>query len=146
MTQLVRRDLYGYLLLPAVIATIPAIDWAILGADLVNPARLAYFTVIAVGSVYLGVQRQDLGEASPISGRSAALAPVFASCLLGGLYFLIKYTGLNPGVVYQLLGCFLALLATSELLQPLIGLLLAGELTPTQSDDALSDEREKEVI
>ena len=146
-TTLVRRDLWAYAGLFGVVATIPAIEWSQLGGgnDVVNVVRLAYFTLVAIGSVYLGVQRQDLGEASPISGRNAALAPVFASLTLGGLYFLIKYTGLNPAVLYQCLGSFLALLATSELLQPIIGLALAGELL-TPASEQFSDEREGQIL
>ena len=146
-TTLVRRDLWAYAGLFSFVATIPAIEWSQLqgGNDLVNAVRLGYFLVVAIGSVYLGVQRQDLGEASPISGRSAALAPVFASVTLGGLYFLIKNTGLNPAVVYQGLGSFLALVATSELLQPIIGLALAGELL-TPVSEQFSDEREGEIL
>ena len=74
------------------LGSVPAVDWGtFLGADAANLARLAYFSLVAVGTVYLGVQRQDQGEASPIDGKSAALAPVFASVTLGGLYFVIKY-------------------------------------------------------
>jgi len=101
--------------------------------------------------VYLGVKRQDLGApapngavggdgdaifatpifatpifASPISSRSAALAPLFASAVLGGLYAILKFTELDPGAVYRLAACLFALLATSDLLQPLLGLAVAG--------------------
>jgi hypothetical protein len=97
-TTVVRRDLFAYTGLGALVLGVPAVDWNALGGiDYVNGARLAYFSVVAIGSVYLGVQRQDLGESAPITGQSAALAPLFASVTLGGLYFLIKYTGLNPG-------------------------------------------------
>ena len=76
-TMVVGRDLVGYVGMIGLVAIGPAIDWVnIGGADLVNPARLLYFSAVAVGSVYLGVQRQDIGEASPISGKTAALAPV----------------------------------------------------------------------
>ena len=54
--------------------------------------------------------------------------PLFASATLGGLYLLIKYTDLNPGTLYQFFACLFALLATSDLLQPLLGLAATGEL------------------
>ena len=113
----------------AFVAAVPAIEWnAIGGADLANAVRLGYFTILALGSVYLGVRRQDLGDASPVSGRNAALAPLFAGAVLGGLYFLIKYSTLNPALLYQFFGCLFALLATSEVLQPFLGLALSGNL------------------
>jgi len=145
-TQVVRRDLYAYIGLAGVVGACPAIDWAGLGgSDLVNGARLFYFTAVAIGTVYLGVQRQDLGEASPISQQSAAIAPIFASITLGGLYLLVKYTGFNPGALYQFFACLFALLATSDLLQPLLGLTLAGALL-TPAGEAFGDEREAEIM
>ena len=91
-TVLIRRDLLPYGALIA-LGLAPAFDWVSLGGpDAVNAARLAYYLVLSVGSVYLGVQRQDLGAASPIGEKQAALAPVFASVTLGGLYLLIKCT------------------------------------------------------
>ena len=96
----------------AFVAAVPAISWnAIGGLDLANAVRLGYFTILALGSVYLGVRRQDLGDASPVSGRNAALAPLFAGAVLGGLYFLIKYSTLNPALLYQFFGCLFALLS-----------------------------------
>ena len=145
-TQIIRRDLYSYVGLIAIVAAVPAIDWAGLGgADAVNAARLAYFTVVAIGSVYLGVKRQDIGETSPISGNSAALAPIFASVTLGGLYLCLKYTGLNPGSLYQFFACLFALLATADLLQPLLGLGLANELLAPASQD-FGEKREAEIM
>ena len=145
-TEVVRRDLGFYVALVATVGTVPAIDWgAIGGTDLVNGARLAYFIAVAIGSVYLGAKRQDLGEASPITGQSAALAPLFASATLGGLYLLIKYTDLNPGTLYQFFACLFALLATSDLLQPLLGLAVTGELG-TPADEPFDDEREAEIM
>ena len=88
-TVLVRRDLLPYGALIA-LGLAPVFDWASLGPDAVNAARLAYYLAIAIGTVYLGTQRQDLGASSPIGEKQAALAPVFASFTLGGLYLLIK--------------------------------------------------------
>ena len=145
-TEVVRRDLYLYGALVSTVATVPAVDWnAIGGSDLLNGARLGYFIAVALGSVYLGGKRQDLGEASPITGKSAALAPLFASATLGGLYLLIKYTELNPGTLYQFFACLFALLATSDLLQPLLGLAVTGELG-TPADEAFGEEREAEIM
>lgn len=128
----------------AFVAAVPAIEWnAIGGADLANAVRLGYFTILALGSVYLGVRRQDLGDASPVSGRNAALAPLFAGAVLGGLYFLIKYSTLNPALLYQFFGCLFALLATSEVLQPFLGLALSGNLL---DEEALSDEQETDMM
>ena len=94
-TQIVRRDLFGYVGLISLVAATPAIDWnGIGGNELSNIARLSYFTVVAIGSVYLGVRRQDIGETAPITGKSAALAPFIATATLGGLYLIIKYTAL----------------------------------------------------
>ena len=125
-TQVVRRDLGAYVGLTSIVALVPAVDWAGLGPETSNVARLLYFSAVALGSVYLGVKRQDLGESSPISSRSAALAPLFASAVLGGLYAILKFTELDPGAVYRLAACLFALLATSDLLQPLLGLAVAG--------------------
>eukprot|EP00316_Scyphosphaera_apsteinii_P011971 CAMPEP_0119315888 /NCGR_PEP_ID=MMETSP1333-20130426/37576_1 /TAXON_ID=418940 /ORGANISM="Scyphosphaera apsteinii, Strain RCC1455" /LENGTH=411 /DNA_ID=CAMNT_0007321383 /DNA_START=187 /DNA_END=1422 /DNA_ORIENTATION=+ len=145
-TELLRRDLAGYMCLIAIIGSVPMIDWVLIGgSELANNARLAYFTTVAIGTVYLGSQRQDLGETSPISGKSAALAPIVASTVLGGLYILIKYTGLNPGVVYQFFACLFALLAMSDLLQPLFGLLTAGELL-TPATEAFGEKQESEIM
>jgi minor histocompatibility antigen H13 len=128
----------------AFVAAVPAIEWnAIGGADLANAVRLGYFTILALGSVYLGVRRQDLGDASPVSGRNAALAPLFAGAVLGGLYFLIKYSTLNPALLYQFFGCLFALLATSEVLQPFLGLALSGNLL---DEELLSDEQETDMM
>ena len=104
------------------------------------------FSLIAVGSVYLGVQRQDIGEASPIDGKSAALAPIFASVTLGGLYLVIKYTGLNPGALYQFFACLFALLAASDLLQPIAGLGLAGALLDDPAEQPYDERREAEIM
>ena len=135
------RDLFGYVGLISLVAATPAIDWnGIGGNELSNIARLSYFTVVAIGSVYLGVRRQDIGETAPITGKSAALAPFIATATLGGLYLIIKYTALDPGTFYRGVACLFALLSTSELLQPLLGLAIAGELTP--ADYAFTDERE----
>lgn len=143
-SEVARRDLYGYAGLMAFVAAVPAIEWnAIGGADLANAVRLGYFTILALGSVYLGVRRQDLGDASPVSGRNAALAPLFAGAVLGGLYFLIKYSTLNPALLYQFFGCLFALLATSEVLQPFLGLALSGNLL---DEEALSDEQETDMM
>ena len=145
-TEVVRRDLYLYGALIATVGVVPAFDWNVIGgSDLTNGARLIYFIVVAIGSVYLGGKRQDLGEASPITGQSAALAPIFASVTLGGLYLLIKYTELNPGTLYQFFACLFALLATSDLLQPLLGLAATGELG-TPADESFGEEREAEVM
>ena len=143
-SEVARRDLYGYAGLMAFVAAVPAIEWnAIGGADLANAVRLGYFTILALGSVYLGVRRQDLGDASPVSGRNAALAPLFAGAVLGGLYFLIKYSTLNPALLYQFFGCLFALLATSEVLQPFLGLALSGNLL---DEELLSDEQETDMM
>ena len=99
-----------------------------------------------MGSVYLGVQRQDIGEASPIDGKSAALAPIFASVTLGGLYLVIKYTGLNPGALYQFFACLFALLAASDLLQPIAGLGLAGALLDDPVEQPYDERREAEIM
>ena len=145
-TQVVRRDLFGYVGLISLVAATPAIDWnGIGGNELSNIARLSYFTVVAIGSVYLGVRRQDIGETAPITGKSAALAPFIATATLGGLYLIIKYTALDPGTFYRGVACLFALLSTSELLQPLLGLAIAGELT-RPADYAFDDEREKEIM
>ena len=143
-TEVVSRDLPGYVSLLA-LGAIPAVEWTAFGGpDALNAARLAYFSLIAVGTVYLGVQRQDFeAQASPISKESAALAPIFASAVLGGLYLVIKYTGLNPGALYQFFACLLALLACSDLLQPFLGLALSGELGTEQP---LGEARESEVM
>ena len=62
-TQVVRRDLGAYVGLTSIVALVPAVDWAGLGPETSNVARLLYF---------LGVKRQDLGESSPISSRSTS--------------------------------------------------------------------------
>ena len=50
-TQVVRRDLFGYVGLISLVAATPAIDWnGIGGNELSNIARLSYFTVVAIGS------------------------------------------------------------------------------------------------
>jgi len=145
-TNVVRRDLAAYLALAAFVSAVPAVDWIGLGgANVGNIARLLYFEVVAVGTVYLGVKRQDLGDASLISDKSAALAPVFASVALGGLYFLIKYTDLNPATIYQFTACLFAFLATSELLEPLLGLAAAGELGAPATEE-FDEEREAEIM
>jgi len=141
-TEIVQRDLVGYASLLA-LGVVPAVDW---GPDAVNPARLAYFSLVAVGTLYLGVQRQDIGEASPIDGKSAALAPVFASVTLGGLYLVIKYTGLNPGGLYQFFACLFALLAASDLLQPIAGLGLAGALLDDPAEQPYDEKREADIM
>ena len=145
-TEIVQRDLVGYASLLA-LGAVPAVDWvSLIGPDAVNPARLAYFSLIAVGTVYLGVKRQDIGEASPIDGKSAALAPVFASVTLGGLYLIIKYTGLNPGALYQFFACLFALLAATDLLQPVAGLGLTGALLDDPADQPYDEKREAEIL
>ena len=54
-TAIIQRDLLGYVSLLA-LGVVPAVDWvSLIGPEAVNPARLAYFSLIAVGSVYLGV-------------------------------------------------------------------------------------------
>ena len=67
-TTLVRRDLWAYAGLFGVVATIPAIEWSQLGGgnDVVNVVRLAYFTLVAIGSVYLGVQRLPALAGAPL--------------------------------------------------------------------------------
>mgnify|MGYP002053729887 CR=1 FL=1 len=100
-TQVVRRDLGAYVGLTSIVALVPAVDWAGLGPETSNVARLLYFSAVALGSVSLGVKRQA-SVPSPISSRSAALAPLFASAVLGGLYAILKFTELDPGAVYRL--------------------------------------------
>lgn len=68
-----------------------------------------------------------------------------ASVTLGGLYLLIKYTELNPGTLYQFFACLFALLATSDLLQPLLGLAATGELG-TAAETSFGEEREAEIM
>jgi minor histocompatibility antigen H13 len=68
---------------------------------------------------------------------------LFAGAVLGGLYFLIKYSTLNPALLYQFFGCLFALLATSEVLQPFLGLALSGNLL---DEEALSDEQETDMM
>ena len=54
-TAIIQRDLLGYASLLA-LGVVPAVDWvSLIGPEAVNPARLVYFSLIAVGSVYLGV-------------------------------------------------------------------------------------------
>ncbi len=133
------RDLSGYAGLVA-LGVVPAVDWTTaLGADAASIARLVYFALLAVGTVYVGAQRQDIGEAAPISRDNAVLAPVVASASLGGLYVLLKYTELNPALIYQVGACAFALVSAVELLAPAIGLGLAGRLLTGASLD--SDER-----
>lgn len=96
-----RRDVVSYMGMLA-LSVVPAIDFSDVGGQNLSPeVRLGYFAALATGAVFVGSKRQDVegDEVSSVGLENAALAPVFASLSLGGLYALIKFTGLNPGAV-----------------------------------------------
>jgi len=146
-TQLIREDLYPYLGLIAALVATPLIDWpSLVNSEFVFIIRSAYFCILAIGSIYVGTRRQDLDESVPISGKSAATAPIFASVTLGGLYLLLKYIpDLNPGTLYKILACLFGAVAITELLEPLFGLTVAGELFRSPSEE-FTEERETEIV
>ena len=85
-----RRSAGGYVGLVA-LGSIPLVDWAGLAATTGEPnllalqiARVSYFSLSAIIAVYIGAQRQDIGNVAPVTGKSSALAPVFAFVVLGG--------------------------------------------------------------
>ena len=149
-TQLLKRDGSIYLSLAA-IGVIPAVEWDQPASKAVG---LVYFFSLATLSLYAGVLRQDLGEQAPITSNNAAAAPFVAGASLFGLYCLIKFADINPSTVYQFAACTFALVSSSELFAPLLGLLLVGgqltadgsDATAVGRDAALSDEDEERVL
>ena len=100
----IRRDAPVYLGMLA-LGFLPALDLSgIEGAA--ASARIGFVFSIAVGTVYLGCRRQDMqqDDVSSVSLENAAFAPVFASLSLGGLYLLIRYTGLDAGALLKVSG------------------------------------------
>ena len=121
-----RWPLYASLL---ALGVLPALDIAGLTGDAasLNVVRTGFFAVTALTTAYLGAERQDIGTTAPVTGKSAALAPVFAATTLGLLYALIKYTNLDPGQLYRLFAVIFGWLCLTELLQPLVALSPLGE-------------------
>ena len=116
-----RWPLYASLL---ALGVLPALDIAGLTGDAasLNVVRTGFFAVTALTTAYLGAERQDIGTTAPVTGKSAALAPVFAATTLGLLYALIKYTNLDPGQLYRIFAVIFGWLCLTELLQPLVAL------------------------
>ena len=120
-TQVICRDGLAYALSFLAVAAVPLVDWTAIGGPLgKNAARIVYFAGVGIASVYLGAQRQDIGETAPIAGRQAALAPVFASLTLGGLYLLITKFGIDPSLLYRSAACLLGLQRVYRTLAPLV--------------------------
>lgn len=91
--------------------------------DVLNVVRTGYFAIVAMTIVYVGAQRQDIGMTqAPVSGKRAALAPVFAAFTLGTLYVLIKYTSFDPGTLYRIFTSFFGWVCIAEISQTLFGL------------------------
>ena len=133
--QVIRRDAAAYLGLLA-LGLVPAIDFSSVGGASIP--RLAYFLTLAIGTVYLGSKRQDKEgeEVAPVGLSNAALAPVFASISLGGLYLLIKYTGLDAGAIFRSAACLLAFFSLAELGEDYFQLaLLPPGSTPEESPE-----------
>eukprot|EP00592_Proboscia_alata_P006605 CAMPEP_0194360156 /NCGR_PEP_ID=MMETSP0174-20130528/7426_1 /TAXON_ID=216777 /ORGANISM="Proboscia alata, Strain PI-D3" /LENGTH=553 /DNA_ID=CAMNT_0039131455 /DNA_START=206 /DNA_END=1867 /DNA_ORIENTATION=+ len=85
--------------------------------------RTLYFSVLAILTVYLGAQRQDIGMTqAPVGTKNAIVAPIFAGVTLGLLYALIKYTDLDPGTLYRVFASLFGFICFGEILQPVIGL------------------------
>ena len=70
-TQVVRRDLGAYVGLTSIVAVVPAVDWAGLGPETSNVARLLYFSAVALGSRCTSASN---GKTS-VSRRPSRLAP-----------------------------------------------------------------------
>lgn len=122
------------------LGAIPAFAWT---PELIKPVGLAYFFTLAVSTVYIGCQRQDLDEIAPITSQNAALAPIVAGTSLTLLYALIKFTDINPATVYQFACTAFGIVAWVELLQPLCGL---AALSVGGDDVSYAKEDEQRVL
>ena len=150
---LVRRNLpvYGGLL---VLGILPFLDYSSLVnainsdgigvVNVLNVVRTGYFGIVAMTTVYLGAQRQDIGMTqAPVSGKRAALAPVFAGVTLFVLYTLIKYTQFDPGTFYRIFSCLFGLICLAEISQELFGI---SPLGPILVDLFQIDEEEQQQL
>ncbi|CAM9108957.1 unnamed protein product, partial [Phaeothamnion confervicola] len=98
-------------------------------ASVSRAAGLTYFGTMALLTVYLGSKRQDLpAMRSAISGRQAALAPIFSSVSLFGLYALLKYTKIDPSTFYQYLTTLFAVTSVASVGSSVLGALLPPAL------------------
>lgn len=150
----VRRNLPVFGLL-ALICLLPLVDFENIvvglggGADadvrtVLNVVRTGYFGMIAVVTVYLGAQRQDIGQlAAPVSGERALAAPVFAAGTLGVLYVLIKYTDFDPGTAYRFFACGFGWICVAEVTQEIFGI---SPLGPVLVDFFQIDEDEEQQL
>ena len=95
---------------------LPALDLSSIEGAAAS-ARIGFVFSIAVGTVYLGCRRQDMqqDDVSSVSLENAAFAPVFASLSLGGLYLLIRYTGLDAGALLKATASLLAFFSAADL-------------------------------
>jgi len=114
------------------LGVLPAIDFVSqFGASAVmtlDVARLIYFSILALTIVYLGAERQDIGTTQvPVTGKGAALAPVFAAATLAILYAIIKYTTLDPGALYRVFTCIFGWICLTEVIQSFLALGVTGE-------------------
>lgn len=125
--DVVSRDRAGYMAALA-LSTIPLLPWAEVAPQLGPAARIVYFGGLAVVTVFVGVQRQDIApaEAAVISKERALAVPFVASASLFGLYSLITYTGVEPGTLYRAFSCLFGVVSVAELSQPVFGSLAAA--------------------
>lgn len=141
-----RRSLPFYACLLAA-GALPAADPSLFGGDASSLAvvRIVYFGSVAVATVYLGAERQDVGAVqAPVTGDGAKTAPFFAAATLGLLYAIIKYTDLDPGSLYRVFTSVFGLICLTEVLQPLVALSpLPGLLLSSQDEEETPTFKEK---
>jgi minor histocompatibility antigen H13 len=112
--------------------------------NVINVVRTGYFGIVAMTTVYLGAQRQDIGMTqTPVSGKRAAFAPLFAGVTLFVLYTLIKYTQFDPGTFYRIFACLFGWICLAEISQELFGL---SPLGPILVELFQIDEEEQQQI
>lgn len=98
-----------------------------------------YFGSSAVAAVYLGARgaRAQVGLES-LQLKNALAAPFIASAWLFGLYWVLKYSDLDPSTLFAIVTTLFCALSAQDVSQPLFGVALRGALPSARAVDLAS--------
>lgn len=90
-----------------------------------------FFGVSAVATVWLGARVARLQpDVESLQLRNAVLAPFIASAWLFGLYYLMKYTSVDPGIIFTFVTSLFGCLSAIQVIQPFAALALGASAQP----------------